>query len=190
MSFMVGLRLIRHAGFLRLKRGRPTNEISLSRGRAKWESGRRSITEMRIRLVVPDPNCSNTAAKSNFDEGSRHTLLLRSNAMNARRTWFGLALCFLVVLTLASGLIAPQAEAQKTRAEHRYDYKVVSFSYNPGERLSDYTRAKQFERLLNDYARDGWEPVIDLMNRSSVQTVGGAVTTRDTITFVAFRRPR
>ncbi len=110
--------------------------------------------------------------------------------MNARRTWFGLALCFLVVVTLASGLIAPPAEAQKTRAELRYDYKVVCFSYNPGERLSDDARATQFERLLNDHARNGWEPVTDLLNRSTVQTVGGAVTTRDTISFVAFRRPR
>ncbi len=110
--------------------------------------------------------------------------------MNARRTWFGLALCFLVAVTLAWGLIAPPAEAQKTRAEHRYDYKVVSLSYNPGERLSDDARATQFERLLNDYARDGWELVTDLLNRSTVQTVGGAVTTRDTISFVAFRRPR
>jgi lipopolysaccharide export LptBFGC system permease protein LptF len=110
--------------------------------------------------------------------------------MNARRTWFGVALCFVVVVTLASGLIAPQAEAQKTRAEHRYEYKVVSFSYNPGDRQSDDARATQFERLLNDYARNGWELVTDLLNRSNVQTVGGGVTTRDTITFVAFRRPR
>ena len=33
--------------------------------------------------------------------------------MNARRTWLGLAVCFLLVVTLASGLIAPD-EAQKT----------------------------------------------------------------------------
>ena len=60
--------------------------------------------------------------------------------MNARRTWFGLALCFLVVMTLALVFIAPRAEAQKNRAEHRYDYKVVCFNYNPGERLSDVAR--------------------------------------------------
>ena len=110
--------------------------------------------------------------------------------MNARRNWFGVAVSFLVMVTLASALTAPPAEAQKTRAEHRYDYKVVCFSYNPGERQSDDARATQFERVLNDHARNGWEPVIDLWNRSSVQTVGGGVTTRDTVTFVAFRRPR
>ena len=110
--------------------------------------------------------------------------------MNARRTWFGLALCFLVVVTMTAGLIAPPAEAQKTRAEHRYQYKVVCLTYNPGERLSDDARATRFERILNDYASDGWEPVTDLLSRSSVQTVGGAVTTRDTVSFVAFRRPR
>lgn len=110
--------------------------------------------------------------------------------MNTRRNWFGLALGFLALATLASGRLAPPAEAQKTRTEHRYDYKVVCFSYNPGERLRDDARATQFERLLNDYARDGWEPVIDLLSRSNVQTIGGGVTTRDTVTFVAFRRPR
>jgi hypothetical protein len=109
--------------------------------------------------------------------------------MNARRTWFGLALGFLVVATLAPGLIAPPVGAQRARAEPRYDYKVVCFRYNPGERLSDDARAKQFERLLNDYARDGWELVVDLLSRSTVQTVGGGVTTRDSVSFVAFRRP-
>ena len=91
-----------------------------------------------------------------------------------------------------SGLGAHRApgRAQKTRTEHRYEYKVVSLSYNPGDRQSDDARATQFERLLNDYARNGWELVTDLLNRSNVQTVGGGVTTRDTITFVAFRRPR
>jgi Enoyl-(Acyl carrier protein) reductase len=147
------------------------------------------------RFVLPRAGWRTTMGgddRPGFGIGRRrwHTLFPRSKAMNARRTWFGLALCFLVGLTLAPGLIAPRAEAQKTRAEHRYDYKVVSFSYNPGERLSDDTRAKQFDRLLNDYARDGWEPVIDLLNRTTVQTVGGGVTTRDTVSFVAFRRPR
>ena len=110
--------------------------------------------------------------------------------MYARRTWFGLALGFVVMITIASGFSVPTAKGQKPRTEHRYDYKVVAFSYNPGERLSDDARATQFQRLLNDYARDGWEPVIDLLNRNTVQTVGGGVETRDTVTFVAFRRPR
>lgn len=110
--------------------------------------------------------------------------------MDTRRTWFGLALCAFIAGTLASGLVAPPAEAQKTRPDQRYEYKVICLSYNPGERLSDEARATRFERLLNDHARDGWEPVTDLLSRSTVQTIGGGVTTRDTISFVAFRRPR
>jgi hypothetical protein len=127
---------------------------------------------------------------SEIGRESMNALFPRSKAMNARRTCFGLAVCFLVAVTLASVLIAPPAAAQKTRAEHRYEYKVVCFRYNPGERLSDDARATQFERQLNDYARDGWEPVADLLNRSNVQTVSGAITTRDTTSFVALRRPR
>src|SRR5947199_185633 len=80
-------------------------------------------------------------------------------AMNARWIWFGLALGFLVLVALAPGLVTPTAGAQKARAEPRYAYKVVCFRYNSGERLGDDARAAQFERLLNDYARDGWEPV-------------------------------
>jgi hypothetical protein len=115
--------------------------------------------------------------------------------MNTRRTWFGSALCFVVVVSLARGLIAPPAEAQRTRAERTraeppYAYKVVCFRYNPGERLSDDARAAQFERQLDDYAREGWEPVAGLLTRSAVHTVGGGVTTRDSVSFVAFRRPR
>ncbi len=110
--------------------------------------------------------------------------------MNARRTWLGAALCFLVLVGLASGLVSPRAEAQRARAEPRYDYKVVCFRYNPGERLTDDARAKRFEHLLNDYARDGWEPVGDLLSRSHVHTIGGGITTRDTVAFVAFRPPR
>ncbi len=110
--------------------------------------------------------------------------------MNDRRTWFGLALLLFLVLALAVGLSAPGAAAQKARAEPRYEYQVVHFSYNPGERLTDNARAAAFERVLNEQAREGWEPVINLLDRSTVQTVGGAVTTRDTTTFVAFRRPR
>jgi hypothetical protein len=110
--------------------------------------------------------------------------------MFARKSWIGLALGFLVVVTLVTGLTARRVEAQKARGDQRYEYKVVCLAYNPGERLSDDARAARFERLLNEYARDGWEPVIDLLNRSSVQTIGGAVTTRDSIAFIAFRRPR
>src|SRR5947208_2018023 len=85
------------------------------------------------------------------------------------------ALILILLVSLAPGLVAPTAGAQKARAEPRYAYKVVCLRYNPGERLDDDARAAQFERLLNDYARDGWEPVTDLLNRSTVQTVGGGV---------------
>jgi hypothetical protein len=120
----------------------------------------------------------------------RRTRFPWSTTMNAQRPWLGLAVGLLVVVALASALIAPRAEAQKARADQRYEYKVVCFQYNPGERLTDDARARNFERSLNDYAREGWEPVIDMLNRSNVQTVGGGVTTRNTITFIAFRRPR
>jgi hypothetical protein len=50
--------------------------------------------------------------------------------------------------------------------------------------------AKRFERLLNNEAKAGWEPVASLLSRSTVQTVGGAITTRDSTSFLAFRRPR
>ena len=62
--------------------------------------------------------------------------------MNARRTWFGLALGFLVLVALAPGLVTPTAGAQKARAEPRYAYKVVCLRYNPGERLGDDARAR------------------------------------------------
>ncbi len=115
--------------------------------------------------------------------------------MNARQTWFGLTIGFLVLVILTWGLMVPPAEAQKARAEPRYEYKVSPFRVSPNDRLGDDllgddARATQFERLLNDYARDGWEPVIDLLNRSKVQTSGGAVTTADTVAFIAFRRSR
>jgi hypothetical protein len=110
--------------------------------------------------------------------------------MNARQTWFGLALASLVVAIGASAMLATPAGAQKARGEPRYEYRVVPFRYSPDERLGAEARAKRFEHLLNEYARDGWEPVLDLLNRSAVQTIGGGVTTRETITFIAFRRPR
>ncbi len=71
-----------------------------------------------------------------------------------------------------------------------WEYKVSVISYNPGERLNDDQRAARYEKLLNAEAREGWEPVTALLTRTTVQTVGGAVTTRDSTSFVAFRRPR
>jgi hypothetical protein len=110
--------------------------------------------------------------------------------MNDRRTWFGSARGSLLVVALAAGFVASTAVAQRSRTEPRYDYKVINFSYNPGERLTDHARAAAFERVLNEQAREGWEPVINFLERTTVQTIGGGVTTRDTISFVAFRRPR
>jgi hypothetical protein len=110
--------------------------------------------------------------------------------MNGRRTWFGLAASSCLALALGATLLGRTTVAQRSRAEPRYEYKVINFSYNPGERTTDNARAVAFERVLNDHAREGWEPIINLLDRTSVQTVGGGVTTRDTTSFVAFRRPR
>ena len=110
--------------------------------------------------------------------------------MNDRKTRLGWAVALLLAITMAVELIAPIAMAQRQRGETRYEYKVLNFSYNPGERMTDIARAAAFQRTLNDQARDGWEPVLNLLDRTNVQTLGGGVTTRDTTTFVAFRRPR
>lgn len=83
-----------------------------------------------------------------------------------------------------------EAVAQKARGHAQWEYKVGVFSYNPGERLSDKQRAAYFERELNQHASQGWEPVGSLLSRDTVQTVGGAITTRDTTSFVAYRRKR
>jgi hypothetical protein len=86
---------------------------------------------------------------------------------------------------------APEAQAQRAKTERlAVEYKVIALTYNPGERLTDEQRAAQFEKVLNAEARAGWEPVTSLLTRNTVQTVGGGVTTRDSTSFVAFRRPR
>jgi hypothetical protein len=71
-----------------------------------------------------------------------------------------------------------------------WEYKVGVFSYNPGERLTDAERRAFYERTLNEQAREGWEVVGSVLNRDAVQTVGGGVTTRDSISFVAYRRAK
>jgi hypothetical protein len=86
---------------------------------------------------------------------------------------------------------APEAQAQRAKTDRlAVEYKVIALTYNPGERLTDEQRAVQFEKVLNAEARAGWEPVTSLLTRNTVQTVGGGVTTRDSTSFVAFRRPR
>jgi hypothetical protein len=83
-----------------------------------------------------------------------------------------------------------RAEAQRNREEAAWEYKVGVFSYNPGERMSDEQRASFYEKTLNEQARQGWEAVGTVLSRDVTQTVGGGVTTRDTTSFVAYRRPK
>ena len=83
-----------------------------------------------------------------------------------------------------------RASAVRKADRHEFEYKVDVLSYNPGERLTDAQRARQFETLLNREAKAGWEPVTSLLSRSTVQTVGGAIATRDSTSFLAFRRTR
>ena len=98
----------------------------------------------------------------------------------------GLACC-----AAAYGLRIPEAKAQpRALAEARWEYKVGLFSYNPGEGLTDEQRRAFYERTLNEHAGEGWEVVGALLNRDTVQTVGGGVTTRDSTSFVAYRRPK
>lgn len=106
-----------------------------------------------------------------------------------RKLWIGLVAGSLSGLALAAMARLPEAKAQK-REEAAWEYKVAPFSYNPGERLTDEQRASYYEKTLNEQARQGWEPVGSVLSRDTVQTVGGGVTTRDTVSFVAYRRPR
>ena len=96
----------------------------------------------------------------------------------------------LMVATLpVLGLFAlPRSVAQKPRDEGPWEYKVAVFSYNPGERMTDEQRAAFYEKTLNEQARQGWEAVGSVLSRDVTQTVGGGVTTRDTTSFVAYRR--
>ncbi|MDB5352813.1 MAG: hypothetical protein JWN86_4060 [Planctomycetota bacterium] len=107
-----------------------------------------------------------------------------------RKHGFALLLVTMCGLGLTTAWRVPEAKAQKGRAEHDWEYKVGVVSYNPGERLTDDQRARAFEKLLTDQARQGWEPVGSLLSRDNVQTVGGGVITRDTTSFVAYRRAR
>ena len=107
-----------------------------------------------------------------------------------RNLWIGLIVGGLSGLGLGASLRFPEAVAQKARDDAQWEYKVGVFYYNPGERLTDERRAAVFERELNEQARQGWEPVGTVLTRDTVQTVGGAITTRDSTSFVAYRRRR
>jgi hypothetical protein len=97
----------------------------------------------------------------------------------------------LVGLTLGAGWRAlPEAHAQRARSGAAWEYRVGWFSYNPGERMTDEQRRVVFEKELNARAAEGWEPAGIILDRNVVQTVGGSVVTRDSVSFVAFRRPR
>ncbi|WP_435018671.1 hypothetical protein TA3x_000656 [Tundrisphaera sp. TA3] len=106
------------------------------------------------------------------------------------RTWIALVAVGAFGLGLGSTMRLPRAVAQKPRDDATWEYKVAVVSFNPGERRTDEQRAAILERTLNEQARQGWEPVGSLLSRDAVQTVGGAVTTRDTTSFLAFRRRR
>src|SRR5438477_4069341 len=100
-----------------------------------------------------------------------------------RSLWVGLIVGVSLGVGLSSTLRSPEAAAQKARDDAQWDFKVGVFSYNPGERLTDERRAALYERALNQQAGQGWEPVGSLLTRDTVQTVGGAVTTRETTSF-------
>ena len=107
-----------------------------------------------------------------------------------RKLWIGLIVGGLLGLLLTSMFRPSAAMAQKSRDETAWEYKVAPFSYNPGERMTDEQRAAHYEKTLNEQAKLGWEPVGSLLSRNVVQTVGGGVTTRDSVSFVAYRRPK
>ena len=118
------------------------------------------------------------------------TVDTRKVILMSRKFWIGLSVAGLSALALAWAQGVREAKAQRARGEPQWEYKVGVFSYNPGERWTDEKRAAFYERTLNDLARQGWEPVGSLLSRDTAQTVGGAVTTRDTTSFVAYRRPK
>lgn len=104
-----------------------------------------------------------------------------------RSIWIGLIVGGLFGAGLASILRSPAAVAQRAR-EAQWEYKVGVFTYNPGERLTVARRAALYEDALNEHAGQGWEPVGCLLSRDTVHTVGGAITTRETTSFFAYRR--
>jgi hypothetical protein len=120
---------------------------------------------------------------------SRPTLPNEDETMH-RKVWIGTVLAALVGVALIAAPRVSEVQAQKPRAEPEWEYKVGVFAYNPGERMTDEQRAAVYQRVLNEQALQGWEAVGSVMSRDTVQTVGGAVTTRDTTSFVAYRRPK
>lgn len=96
----------------------------------------------------------------------------------------------LLGMGITSAYRTHEAVAQKAGDATQWDYKVGIFSYNPGENLTDERRASLYERSLKQHAAEGWEPIGSILSRDTIQTIGGGVTTRDTTSFVAYRRKR
>ncbi len=96
----------------------------------------------------------------------------------------------LASLAAAYSVRPPAANAQRTGTGSLWEYRVRVLSYNPGERLKDDQRRALYERTINEEAREGWELVGSVLDRDQVQTVGGAITTRESTSFIAYRRPR
>jgi hypothetical protein len=107
-----------------------------------------------------------------------------------RKLRIGLIVGGLTGLVLSGTLMLPEAKAQKRTEETLWEYKVAEITYNPGERATDAQRAAAYEKTLNTYGREGWEAVGSILGRNIVQTIGGGVTTRETVSFVAYKRPR
>ncbi|MDX2035528.1 MAG: DUF4177 domain-containing protein [Isosphaeraceae bacterium] len=93
-----------------------------------------------------------------------------------------------VVPTAAPLVLEAQVASKSPARETTWQYKVEAISYNPGERLTNDQRAKQYENAINENAKKGWELVGSILDRDTVQTVGGGVTTRDTVSFLAYKR--
>lgn len=113
----------------------------------------------------------------------------RKRAVN-RKLWVGLLIGGFCGIGLTSLLRPADAFAQKVRDDVQWDYKVGIFVYNPGESITDEKRAGIYERAIKEHATQGWEPIGSILSRDTVQTIGGGVTTRDTTSFVAYRRKR
>jgi hypothetical protein len=101
-----------------------------------------------------------------------------------------LLLCVLLSLPLFAQIQTRQRGQATPRESTAWEYKVVQLSYNPNESRADVQRARAYEKLLNDQASAGWELVGSILNRNNIQTAGGEVATRDTLSFVAFKRPK
>jgi hypothetical protein len=83
-----------------------------------------------------------------------------------------------------TGYDRPRRTPRERAPSPLWEHKVGILSYNPGERLNDEQRRALYERTLNEQAREGWELVGSVLNRDTVRTVGGAVTVRESTSFV------